>query len=60
MDWFTRFGAMYQLFNDTPALAHDMAMNGPQTDLAYDLARAMQTTATPIDAYPADTQTMVA
>lgn len=58
MDWFTRMGAMYQLLNNTPALAKDMALHGPQTDLGYTLAYAMQNTATPIDAYPADAQTL--
>lgn len=58
MDFWDRFGAMYQLFNDTPALAHDMAHHGPQTDLAYALAYSMQNTAAPIDVYPADTQTL--
>jgi hypothetical protein len=57
MEWFDRLGAMYQFFNDTPALAQDMAAHGPQTDLAYTLAYAAQATATPIDVYPADTQT---
>lgn len=59
MEWFDRLGAMYQFFNQTPALAHDMAVRGPQTDLAYSLAYAAQNTATPIDVYPADAQTLV-
>jgi len=54
MEWFERLGAMYQLFNNAPALAYDMAINGPQTDQAYDLAFAAQNTAAPIDVYPSD------
>jgi hypothetical protein len=57
MDFWNRIGAMYQFFNDTPALAHDMAVRGPQTDLAYSLAYGLQSTAAPIDVYPADTET---
>jgi hypothetical protein len=57
MEWANRLGAMYQFLNDTPALAQDMASRGPQTDLAYALAYAMQNTAQDIDVYPADTQT---
>lgn len=58
MEWFDRLGGMYQFLNDTPALAKDMALHGPQTDLGYSLAYAMQNTSAPIDVYPADTQTL--
>lgn len=58
MEWFDRLGAMYQFFNDTPALAHDMATKGPDGDFAYALAYAAQNTAAPIDVYPADSQTL--
>lgn len=58
MDWFTRLGGMYQLLNDTPALAGDFAVRGPQSDLAYGLAYATQNTSADIDVYPADTQTL--
>lgn len=58
MDWWNNLGAMYEFFNDTPALAHDMAIKGPQTDFAYDLAYGLQSTTTPLDVYPADTQTL--
>lgn len=57
-DWGDRFGAMYELLNDTPALAHDMAVRGAQTDLPYNLAYAMQNTASPLDVYPSDGQTL--
>jgi hypothetical protein len=58
MEWADRLGAMYQFFNQTPALAHDMAVNGPQGDLAYHMAYALQNTSANIDVYPADTQTL--
>ena len=57
MDWVDRMGAMYMFFNDTPAVAQDWASHGPQTDLSYNLAYAMQNTASVLDAYPADSQT---
>lgn len=56
-DWGDRFGAMFELLTDTPALAHDMAVRGAQSDLPYTLAYAMQNTSTPINVYPADDQT---
>lgn len=58
MEWFDRFGAMAQFLGDTPALAHDMALKGPQSDLVYSLAFALQNTQAPIDVYPADSQTL--
>lgn len=58
MEFWDRMGAMYQFFNSTPALAHDMATKGPQTDLLYSLAYGLQNTSAPIDVYPADTQTL--
>jgi len=58
MEWFDRFGAMYQFLNDTPALAHDMALKGPQSDFSYSLAYALQNTSAPIDVYPSDSQTL--
>lgn len=57
MEWADRLGAMYQFFIATPALAHDMAINGPQTDFAYSMAFGLQNTAADINVYPADTQT---
>ena len=59
MEWFDRLAAMYQFFNDTPALAHDMATNGTQDDFPFTLAYGLQNTATPLDVYPADTQNAV-
>lgn len=58
MEWFDRLGAMYQFLNDTPALAHDMATKGPQTDLGYAMAYGLQNTSADLDVYPADTQTL--
>lgn len=58
MEWWQRVGSMYQFFNDVPALAHDMALKGPQSDFAYSLAYALQNTSADIDVYPADTQTL--
>lgn len=49
---------MYQFLNDTPALAKDMALHGPQTDMAYAMAYGLQNTSTNIDVYPADSQTL--
>lgn len=57
MDWWDRMGAMSQFFNDTPALAHDMAVNGPPNDFAYQLAYGLQNTPTPLDVYPVDSAT---
>lgn len=59
MDFWNRIGAMYQFFNDTPALGQDMATNGPQTDFAYALANTLQSSPAAIDVYPADTATDV-
>jgi hypothetical protein len=58
MDFWNNIGAMYQFFPDTPALAVDMALKGPQTDVGYALAYGLQNTQTPLDVYPADTQTL--
>lgn len=57
MEWANRLGALYKFLNDTPAAAQTLASHGPQTDLAYALAYAMQNTSAVLDPYPADTQT---
>lgn len=55
MDWFTTLGNMAAMFPDTPALAWDMALHGPNPDLVgYGLAYGMQSTPTPIDVYPSE------
>lgn len=53
MEWWNRVGAMYQFLTATPALAHDMAVNGPPTDFAYTLANNLAAGPTPLDVYPA-------
>lgn len=59
MEWADRLGAMYSFFPDTPAVAVDMALRTPaQDDFPYTLAYGLQNTSTPLDAYPADTQTL--
>ena len=57
MEWWDRLGAMYQFFNGTPALAHDMATKGPADDFAFTLANNLATGPTPLDVYPADVDT---
>lgn len=57
MDWWDNVGGMYQFFSDTPALAVDMALKGPQTDFGYTLAYGLQNTPVSLDVYPSDTQT---
>ncbi|MEW2498362.1 hypothetical protein AB0942_33245 [Streptomyces nodosus] len=53
MDWWDQVGNMADMFPDTPALAVDMALHGPDADfIGYGLAYGLQSTATPIDVYP--------
>lgn len=55
MDWFNQLGNMSTLFPDTPALAWDFALNGPNPDLVgYDLAYGLQVAPEPIDVYPSE------
>lgn len=58
MEWWNRLGGMYQFFNDTPALAKDMTVHGPEGDFAFYLAYGLQNTSAPIDVYPADSQSL--
>jgi len=58
VEWMDRLASMYQFFNQTPALAHDMATKGPQDDFSYNLAYGMANGPTPLDVYPADSQTL--
>lgn len=54
MDWWTTMGNYVSFFGDTPALAVDMALNGPNANhVGYDLAYGLQAAQTPIDVYPA-------
>lgn len=58
MDWFQKLGNMVLFMPDTPALAFDMAINGPQHDqFAYSLAYNMQNTPEGLDVYPAEGMT---
>jgi len=53
MGWFQALGNMARLFPDTPALAYDFALNGANPDVVgYGLAYGLQSSPTPIDAYP--------
>jgi hypothetical protein len=55
MNWWTTLGNYLSFFDETPALAFDMAMNGPNADhVGYDLAFGLQAAKTPIDVYPAE------
>lgn len=55
MNWWTTFGNYLGFFDETPALAFDMAMNGPNAaHIGYGLAYGLQSTATPIDVYPSE------
>jgi hypothetical protein len=56
VDWWDSIGNMTSFFGDTPALAVDMALNGPNPDhVGYDLAFGLQAAQTPIDVYPSET-----
>lgn len=55
MDWWESIGNMVGFMGDTPALAVDMALSGPNPDhVGYDLAFGLQAAPTPIDVYPSE------
>ncbi|MFF6988364.1 hypothetical protein [Streptomyces sp. NPDC010273] len=55
MDWWDQVGNMVSFFGDTPALAVDMALNGPESNhVGYGLAYGLQMAQTPIDVYPSE------
>lgn len=55
MDWWTEVGNYLGFFDDTPALAVDMALYGPPASaVGYDLAFGLQAARTPIDIYPSE------
>ncbi|MEV7814251.1 hypothetical protein AB0P05_26525 [Streptomyces flaveolus] len=55
MNWWTQIGNYASFFGDTPALAVDMALHGPNADfVGYGLAYGLQASPTPIDVYPPD------
>lgn len=56
MDWWQNIGNYLSFFDDTPALAVDMALGGPNAaHVGYDLAFGLQAARTPIDVYPSET-----
>jgi hypothetical protein len=55
MNWWTQIGNYMSFFDETPALAVDMALNGPNAaHVGYDLAFGLQASKTPIDVYPSE------
>lgn len=55
MDWWNQIGNYLGFFDETPALAVDMALNGPNAGVVgYDLAFGLQAARTPIDIYPSE------
>lgn len=52
VEWWEKFGAHVAFFDDTPALAADMAFHGPAEHVAYKLAYDLQNTAAQLDVYP--------
>jgi hypothetical protein len=55
VNWWTQIGNYVTFFGETPALAVDMALNGPNANhVGYDLAFGLQAAATPIDVYPSE------
>lgn len=55
MNWWQQIGNYVSFFGDTPALAVDMALDGPNADhVGYDLAFGLQAASTPIDVYPSE------
>lgn len=55
MDWWTEVGNMASFMPDQPALAVDMAVNGPAYHaFGLNLANSMQGTSAPLEVYPQD------
>lgn len=53
MEWWQEFGATLQFMPDSPALAFDMTVNGPQYHpFALSLAYNMQNSPTALNVYP--------
>jgi hypothetical protein len=56
VDWWQEIGNYVDFFTETPALAVDMALHGPNANhVGYDLAFGLQAAQTPIDVYPSQT-----
>lgn len=55
MNWWTQIGNYMGFFDETPALAVDMALNGPNANhVGYDLAFGLQASKTSLDVYPSE------
>jgi hypothetical protein len=55
MDWFNRLGSYYMFLSSAPALAMDLALNGPNADrLGYALANSVNATSAEFDPYPSE------
>lgn len=55
MDWWQQIGNMVGFLGETPALAVDMVLHGPNADhVGYDLAFGLQATGSSIDVYPSE------
>jgi hypothetical protein len=55
MNWWNILGNYVDFFDETPALAYDFAMHGPNANhVGYGLAYGVQATPTPIDVYPSE------
>jgi hypothetical protein len=53
MEWWETLGNYMNFFEDTPALAVDMALHGPNANhVGYGLAFGMQAAPTTVDVYP--------
>lgn len=53
VEWWDDFGVMLQFMPDTPALAFDMSVNGPQhAPFKYSLAYNMQNSPAGLEIYP--------
>jgi hypothetical protein len=53
VNWWTQVGNYMTFFDETPALAVDMALHGPNPNfIGYGLAFGLQSTPETIDVYP--------
>lgn len=56
MDWWQTLGNYMDFMGDTPALAVDMALYGPNANhVGYGLAFGVQASSTEMDVYPSET-----
>jgi hypothetical protein len=54
VEWWERLGGFAMGISDSPALAVDMSLHGPQSDFGYTLTALMNRTTAPLDTYPPD------